>query len=1482
MAQSCVIKPCVRNSKGEVVESKLFKDLLSYLPSRSEAVKYYNLARNKEFLSQVSQDVAFDDNGEITIQDLIKEAKINIDNLEIQNKLQKEIGETALEYKDAVAKAVRFNKEHAFNKNFIALISENNGKWEINIVQNTEENVEQLKRTIAGQELKNRLIYRLTEAGVDVKFIEEDHARYSTENATKNANGLYQLIDFYKNGTSIQLAEEAGHFIMGAMSNSPLAERLLSLLSKDVRDQILKESENENKFLGHNPKKEIAGMLVGQALLNEETGNSTIDKLIRRLISGAKRVLAKVRHDQVAIDKLEAEQTAAQIVEQFNTNDKDKMLTTAIAQNETFYSKQRGAQEIALNTIKQNLAILAKDLKQLDKEVAQMVDSWLLEIERQSYSIEAISSGFAEPMAATTIAYAMKLIADFVASDTFTDLLIKVDGMNQEEFMQALPLNSLKLRIYGKFLQYCDTVTTEGRECFNKNPDLFQSSVDHTAAIPASLNFLGNIEKIENGILTRKSVENYYRCEQMLFGRFCEMFYGAKYVNRMTKMLWGNTKFEIANPDQYSIQEAIQTFFADDSVVSSFLGSMANSNSLAAQIIDKVLKHANFEAQQNTAKAYGQLKQWEEQYGKRINQRHLFELDAEGKFTGNLLDFTDVKPGTPLTVSSKPVLINWGLYEQDYNEAVASWREQFEQDYPNAGEKGSYMQDLLFAEYIRPLKKAWHKEHSVWSSARGYYIPKTDLLNDPANPLSGHRYVNTHQALNDFELEALREYYKIKLALDDKIEGQMPKHRAPQMRGSMVNTVANYNYEGNSGFKSVGKTISHKVIEAFCMIPEDVDAQQAGVYNTSKDNDKKRPFFEFSERTRQIPLFGIHKINDTERLSTDLVHSTLAYAAMANNYNAIRLISNALEIGMDYIAEKGKKSENKEFLSSQFFAKIKNALSRKSFGRMRNYLDKHLYGIGLPKIGRNGLISKLIPATSRLASTVYLAGNVAGGIVNLGTGTIEMWKEAFAGEHYSGKELLSSYMTLVGSLLGIARDAVQAEDISKINLFVRHFDITDNNEQFYRSRYSKGTRILNNLSEIALWLPYSGGSYIMSTLPYIAMAKKQQVYDQYGNKTTLWDAYTIADDGVRIELKEPYFSSIEKTKRYNEFKDAYDATTKILSSQSIWSTLDSYPEVKAFLEEKKLGENSPRNVLLNAIQREMNSQIFADTEEMSFNMKAREVTNRMHGVYNKMDKTMAHRDLLGSLFMTMKGYALGLAQRRFGGITNISKTIEAQRNLGYSIALGGEHEGSLTTIAKMLFNTRSLSDVALLLRATLCPLGKGFQSAMNKRGYGTNQIANTRRNFGDIVALALLYLLKFVGTPKGEGDEDDDLLMGHLYYMATRLLMEQAAYNLPGAMLTEATSVFDAVPAGASIIRDFATLGKLVYGDIMYDYKEDETDPDIRQYFYQKEVPGKAKKGDPKWKIKAIGMIPYWRSAYWLEHPYGATENYMYIRNAKK
>jgi hypothetical protein len=98
MSGTCLLKTHVRNSEGNLVESKLFNDLLDYLPSRRSAVEYYAVGTDDRFLSKVKNKAKFDENGQITLNSLRQLAKIDLSDETIISKLDKELGSGRMSY----------------------------------------------------------------------------------------------------------------------------------------------------------------------------------------------------------------------------------------------------------------------------------------------------------------------------------------------------------------------------------------------------------------------------------------------------------------------------------------------------------------------------------------------------------------------------------------------------------------------------------------------------------------------------------------------------------------------------------------------------------------------------------------------------------------------------------------------------------------------------------------------------------------------------------------------------------------------------------------------------------------------------------------------------------------------------------------------------------------------------------------------------------------------------------------------------------------------------------------------------------------------------------------------------------------------------------------------------------------------------------------------------------------------------------------
>lgn len=278
----------------------------------------------------------------------------------------------------------------------------------------------------------------------------------------------------------------------------------------------------------------------------------------------------------------------------------------------------------------------------------------------------------------------------------------------------------------------------------------------------------------------------------------------------------------------------------------------------------------------------------------------------------------------------------------------------------------------------------------------------------------------------------------------------------------------------------------------------------------------------------------------------------------------------------------------------------------------------------------------------------------------------------------------------------------------------------------------------------------------------------------------------------------------------------------------------------------------------------IDSLVWTSEDESAYMDKAREINNRLHGIYNNQDKTAAHQNIFLNMLLAMRGYALGMLERRIGS----SK---------YSIALGDTSEGSLVTVAK-LFSTlfTDKREVSMLTRALLLPYSKKTKELMLNYGFSANQYHNMRRFSGDIIAIALLSIIKAL-TAKGEGDDDeeDDALTGIAYYFSSRLLREQEALTTIRGMSEEVPNLTNITPVGVSALFDISNLAYMAIGSTWA--SEDDAD-----FFYQSSMEGMYEKYDPKWENKFWRMFPYLRSYYVFENPYKAAESYDYGRKVRK
>lgn len=537
-------------------------------------------------------------------------------------------------------------------------------------------------------------------------------------------------------------------------------------------------------------------------------------------------------------------------------------------------------------------------------------------------------------------------------------------------------------------------------------------------------------------------------------------------------------------------------------------------------------------------------------------------------------------------------------------------------------------------------------------------------------------------------------------------------------------------------------------------------------------------------------------------------------------------------------------------------------------------MDKQIYGISKSKIWLplKVLGDKVVSIIDRLTSIWYLGGNVAGATINVLTGNIEIFKEAFAGEHFTMLDILKAekeyFKYIIPYLISNIGRQVKFD---KLSLFIRDFNVLEDNSKDFKDWNIRRSWIRNALGK-SIWLPYKAGEHYMQTLPFLALAMKTKIYDKEGVQTSLWDSFYTGN--------HLYFKTKEGGKTYFMLKDLVDQIDGVLSSTSILDAkIDPDPGQSQYLKEKgyeiKNLEDTKGKLL-----KDMENLMWSEKDEIDFRDRARIIVNNLHGVYDDANKTAFQQSIYGNSLLSMKGYALGMINRRF-----------AQSR--YSAILDTEVGGSLSSTAKMaLLPFFKKEHTFLAIRSILLPFGKKTLKEMEKAGLSPSMYYNLRRNWADFAVIALLTILKNMTALEGGGDDDEDdeekssNLKGFVYYLATRLLREQEAFNSFRGAKEEASGLLSLTPIGVNFIFDIAKLYNqskgLLYIEPSDERLSKEEQPEGYIDTYYNSEGEYYTYGTSKAKITAQKHIPYYRFKFVWDSPYTAAEAHEFGKKVQK
>ena len=1608
--EKCSLTCNIRDSKGNIKVSTLWKELSRFFKEdRRQAVAHYFLTKDNNFLLENSNVLEFDVDGEVTIVSLKKALEAGGEYTKLSNSvtlglLNEELRAGKYDYSEALDNVLKFNRSNQFREGFMATLKRDaDGKYSIKVVERNPTSEYELAGHVQNKILTDAIRLLLKDKGLSVEFLDNPSyaVQYSTNNVHLDADGLMAVAQVLNGiNSSKEVAEAAGHFIIAAMQDSPLVQRLINMLTPEVQAAIFsnKKSEmNRDDFLVSDySAKEAAGILLGRQLIepfNQMQKSKAakigiaipkgINMLLNKIGNFIKKIL-KIPYTDVQGIVQRAKAAASTAAEGFITNPEEADVSLALNTEETYASgsltkklsddvrESVGTFNNALNDLKTTIAKLRESVKRTESPTNRDI---LNKLRSLSKGVEANYSPqmSLEVFARGASLEGMVVILEGVTQILDTDIRSLLDQIQPSDRIQSyanISENARNLRTVNTTLKnmaiLSDTIKKK-LESLNTTENVQYEDADGnqvTTTLADAIErlddvLIGNDELFVDthgrGIKAKGLVGVMESKRRQVFIDAMREFYGSDFIERNAGKVfmgnWFNTKLVTLKGDnnKYYVSDLIDYLEEDISLWDRYFSSAADCGDFVTAVGDKVTKNANMLADRNASR-----------YWDTIEELRLQMQDAFGNTDCSVLfevieDVEGHKTKTGNFVSE----VNYGAWEAarhefkeqlkvDFNNYLAELRmKAYERNKGVPGYVFSLTEQqkaVLYHSFIDPLWEKWHNEHSeldptVTKGKR--YIPnhikyhnsQWDDLFDVKNPgISAEERAARAKRL---------KWYNALMEMKAEMDSMLPKNatvlwRAPQFVGRFSHRYRNLKAQMNNSKAAFGRALRSKAQDLYA-IRED----EAWMFGSNNDFNEigedpfENPLFFEKEKINRLPLYGINKLKDMSLLSTDLFGTLMSYGSMAATYQAMSSVVDIFELGADQLKERkiGKIASSKE--------KDDRRGATRAYSRYIKFLEKQVYQINVtpPKIDKLKMWIKIANGLSSLGSRILLWGNVHGGIVNTGTGMIEILKEAWAGENFNTSELLEAHKIYLNGLFTGSDGGIWAtmgngllekqRPMDKNSLWIRHWNILSENRAFLH--HQKFDTNAMSLMDNRFWewfnhsmmLPYSSGDHYMQTIPYYAMGIHTKVYDHDGNQLRLMDAYEVVDGKEVFDIEKTYGTPLGKTPKKIKLKDGifkspqdiidYDKVQNILGKIENFFTnnptinnsspvaLDMFSDAeREYLEKNEF--SAPANVkeldnLKNALQLKSVSLMYNEDDESAFMDKCRNICNRLHGIYNTQDKVAFQQNFYGNLVMAMRGYALGMVNRRFA------------RNK-FNVPQGKSVEGSYVTTFKMLAsaiwdansidNWKAIGESLLLCVpfGNLALFNKGYgnklKADMLKAGWSEHQYYNMRRTGADFLILEALALMNFLAAPgrhfgltdwddedkNNKNDSADNWAAGMLYYFTMRWFNEQGAFSWPSSFLNEGNSVLDYIPAGLSGARAIYDILEL-YAETLADKADGIPDYENSKLYYKSSKKGKYQVRDSKAKIKFLRLCPYIRSWYAMSHPYDAASSYEYGRRVR-
>lgn len=1294
MARNCAIIPQVRNNKGQVADSKLFKGLLAYTGNnRSEATRLYLITKSSEFIKNWNPRLILDENNEPTLRSLLQKTNISdvIPESKVLERLNREIGyykrgmdEPALwvnndeNYQKLLQKAISFNQTSDFRDDYVAKIIK---------IQDTESprifigvKVEKRNRLNSidadkmayNANLNSRLRDILAANGIAVGALTDLEKRMGINGVTDfdvartAANGMIEMIRL-ANGIEGEkaLPEEFAHFAIEAMGESPLINRLINNLSSSglISEILGDEYETyDTLYKGDTVKlaKEAAGKLLAKHLLRSEPiEQKPYKNLLERVISAIKSFFKTMNASQIQKAMYEADKDFGRLARDILNGRMDEEINVEninssglfYQTNERVQRDRKLLQDIMNNELKR-LKIYEKRNPNSQFSVNQRLLIDRLELELASNNeVEGI------------YAFLDNALEELQKVSNRLEVLRNTPATNANE--RASVLRDVRNYMYS----YKNIIE-----------DIRKALVDEERYTDNRYGQRVRVALNNASILIGDLFVKYNDVSMPLFVDFIKPFVGENIM-----IPFGKFKGKVIKAE-----DLVKMADEDISFFDRWLDSMADSSDYILKVMDQAVKKSKEQARLRTIDVMKQLQAATIKLEKAgiKNTDWMFERDSKGNLSGNYISE-----------------INQALFKEKVREMFKSLNEKYGKN--PVGED---------AEKYKKERQAWFDANM--EIVNGKKVPKMSIYGN-----------KQYQRLN----AAQKEYYDTVMNIKSQLDSYLPEKyttltNAVKIRKDLLERV-----KSSDDVKSGTKQIWESIKDEFIRRTDDVDF---GDRATVKD-------FEGNE-VQTLPIY-FTKLKEGESandLSTDIVSTLTAYAAMANDFDEMNKVIDVLELGRDLLRKRQiTQTQGGKPLVEKFKAvgrKVEGKLTKEGEAtrfvqRLNDFFEMQVYGRYMADEGTFGKTNidkgKVANFVNRVTSMNNLALNVLSGISNVATGTVMMRIESFAGEFFNEKNTITADRVYGQSLPEYLAEIGSRVKTSKLALWDELFNVMQEYEQDVREvnfdRKSWFSRMFNTST---LFFMNNAGEHWMQNRTSLALADAYKMKAPDGKIVSLWDAMEVVPidknnkkAGAKLQLKQGYTKA--------------------------------------------------------------DGSAFTQDDIIKFSRKSAAINQRMHGIYNKADRSAVQRLAIGRMGMMFRKWIKPSLNRRFKSAT-------------YNYDLDTWTEGYYRTSGRFLLQ------LARDLRETQ------FNLAARWNELTPTEKANIRRALTETGHF--LAVMTIIGLIEWSDDKDRPWLVRMAEYQARRLYTELGTM-IPGkSMITEGLRIIKSPAAGINTIENILDLTKLL------------------------------------------------------------------------